>query len=106
MIQKRTHQNGVTLVEVLVVAGFMSILMMAMITMQTHQSKSNNYLEFQLKRTQLQQVIVSQVLSDAQNCACLFAGASPFPANPTGAGATLTGVSPTQVGRYNFVTPG
>ena len=79
--------------------------MLVMATMQTNQLRSNNFLEFQMKRTQLQAAIVGQVLGDPNNCACLFRGAAPFPANPNpaGPGATLTGVNPTEIGQYTFV---
>lgn len=87
-------------------AGVMAIIMFAMMSMQQSQLKSNNFLEFQLNKTQLQNTLIGQVFKDPNNCACLFAGANPFPQNPGGAGATLTGVNPTRVGRYEFVTPG
>lgn len=94
-----------TLVEVLIVTSIMGFLMLAMMTMQTNQTKSNNFLEFQLKRTELQGAIVGQFLNDPSNCACLFAGSALIPTNPALPGAVLS-VSPTSIGPYNFVTPG
>lgn len=101
-----SNRKGFSLVELLVVIGIMSAVILAMMTMQENQMKANNYLEFQLKRTQLQNTLVGQVFNDPGNCACLFAGAAPFPAMPSAPGATLTGVAPTQIGRYSFATPG
>lgn len=97
--------QGMSLIEVMVAVGVMSVMTLVMMTMQENQLKSNNYLEFQLKRTQLQNALNGQVLNDPKNCACLFAGSSPFPATPTPPGTTLS-AAPNQIGRYNFVTPG
>jgi hypothetical protein len=97
---------GVSFVELMVVMGVMAILMLTVVEMQGFQMKSNNFVEFQLKRTQLHGSILGQFLSDPVNCACMFAGASPFPVMPAAPGAVLTGVAPTTIGRYNFVTPG
>ncbi len=95
--------NGMSLIEIMIATGIMGILMMVMTTMQTNQLRSNNFLQFQLHRTQLQGTIIGQFLSDPNNCKCLFAGANSFPATGT---TLLTGVSPTQIGRYNFATAG
>lgn len=100
------NSSGLSLIEVMVMIGIMSITMIAMVSLQQSQMKSNSFLEFQLKRTQLQHSLLGQFLNDPANCACLFAGASPFPASPAFPGATLAGVTPTEIGRYNFITPG
>ena len=100
------NAKGLSLIEVIVTSSIAGVLMMAMMAMQQHQLKLNNYLEFQLKRNQLQNTLIGQVLNDPSNCACLFNGAQPFAADPTAPGATLTGVSPTQIGEYEFGTPG
>lgn len=92
-----------SLIEVIVVTGIISVIMLAMLTMQSNQMKSNNYLEFQLKRTQLHGTLVGQFLKDSNNCACLFNGASSFPAAGT---ASLSGVTPTQIGLYTSAAPG
>jgi hypothetical protein len=90
--------KGFSLVEVMVLVGIMSLMMFAMMTMQSNQMKSNNFLEFQLKRTQLQGTLIGQVLKDANNCGCIFQGATEFPVAGI---ATLAGVTPTQIGLYN-----
>lgn len=73
--------------------------MFAIMSMQTNLSRSNNFLEFQLKRTQLHGSILSQVLSDSDQCKCLFRGATEFPA--TGA-AELRGYTPvTAIGTFD-----
>ena len=97
------NANGFSLVEILVVTGIMGIMMLAMVTLQTNQSKANAYLEFQLKRTQMHGTLVGQVLKDPNNCACLFAGSNAFPAAGI---ATLTGAAPTQIGLYTSAAPG
>lgn len=99
-------QQAFSLVEALIFVGIMGIMMLVMVATQSNQLKSNNYLEFQLKRTQLQTVLIGQVLNDPNNCACWFSGANTFAANPALPGATLTGVTPTQLGRYQFITAG
>lgn len=95
--------DGMTLIEIMVATGIMGILMMAMITMQTNQMKSNNYLEFQLNRTKLQGSIIGQFLNDPNNCRCLFSGAADFPLAGT---PVLTGMPPpNRIGRYSYVLP-
>jgi prepilin-type N-terminal cleavage/methylation domain-containing protein len=96
------NARGFSLVETMVVVGIVGVMALAMMTMQSNQVKSNNYLEFQLKRTQLQGVLLGQFLKDPNNCACLFAGATAFPA--AGA-ATLPGTAPTQIGLYTSAAP-
>lgn len=97
------NQNGMTLVEIMIATGIMGIMMAVMITMQSNQLKSNNYLQFQLHRTQLQGTVIGQFLNDPNNCRCLFNGAADF---PTGGTTLLTGMTtPTQVGRYSYTPP-
>jgi len=103
--RKLNSRSGATIVEVLVAGAIMIIMMLAMMTMQDNQLKGNNYLDFQLKRTQLQAELVGQVFNNANNCACLFAGSAAFSANPVAPGATLSTL-PLQIGRFNFVNPG
>lgn len=97
------NKFGFSLVETLLVVGIASVIMLAMASMQKNQSLTNNFIEFQLKRTQLQGAILGQFLNDPANCQCLFRGASEFPVAGT---SGLSGVNPTQIGRYQFVTPG
>lgn len=97
--------QGFSLVEIMVVTGIMGIIILVFISMQESSLKSNNYLEFQLKRVQLQNVLIGQILNDPNNCACLFAGSSPFSSIPAAPGITLS-VTPTQIGKYNFISPG
>lgn len=92
-----------SLVEVMLIAGIMGVIALAMTSLFTQQVRSSNFLEFQTKREQLRLAVIGQFLSNPLNCKCLFAGASDFPQ----AGASeLTGVSPAQLGPYQFVTPG
>jgi prepilin-type N-terminal cleavage/methylation domain-containing protein len=75
---RHLNENGFSLSEMMIVAGIMGVLLLAMMTMQSNQTKANNFLQFQLRRTELQGAIVGQFLKDANNCACLFKGANPF----------------------------
>lgn len=97
------NQNGFSLIEIVVVSGIMGIMALVMMTMQQSQMKANNYLEFQLKRTQLEGAIIGQFLKDPNNCRCLFSGATAFPVSGI---ATLAGVTPTQMGLYTSAAPG
>ncbi len=96
-------RNGFSLVEVMVALGVGSILMFATMTMYNNQLKANNYTDFQIKTTQLRSSLVGQFLNSADNCKCLFAGATQF---PTTGISKLAGVSPNKIGRYSFSTPG
>lgn len=99
--------SGLSLIEILIGFGLMSILTVSFMYLSENQLKSNNFLEFQVKKNQLQNIINSQFLSNPKNCECLFASAAPFNANPPlPHGVTLTGSNPTQLGLYNFITPG
>ncbi len=84
-------KGGFTLVELMIASGVMAVMMFAMISMQTNQMKTNNFLEFQLKKTQLHGSILGQVISDPYNCNCLFNGAAEFPTTGT---SELTGYTP------------
>jgi len=95
-------KGGFSLVEMLVMVGIMSIVLLAMMTMQDNQTKSNNYLDFKLKTIQLRGTLIGQFLKDANNCACLFNGAPPFPAAGTN---QLGGAAPTDVGLYTSAAP-
>lgn len=97
-------QSGFSLVQVIVAAGIMTVVMLAGMTFFGNQTKSNNFLEFQAKREQLRGSLLSQFLNQGDNCKCLFAGATEFSAAM--GTPLLTGVVPTQIGRYDFVTPG
>lgn len=95
--------KGMSLIEVMIVTGIMAVLIVAMITMQTNQLKTTNYLDFQLKKVQLETIISGQVLAEPNNCACIFNGASAFPTSGT---AALTGANPTQIAIFPSAAPG
>lgn len=97
------NQSGMTLVEVMIVAGIMTVSALAMLMMNANQMKATNHLEFQLKREQLRMVLLGQFLNDPNNCKCLFQGASPYPSSGA---AQLGGTAPTAIGPYRFTTPG
>lgn len=95
-------KNGASLVEVMIMGAIMGIIMLSMVGLQSSQMKSNNFLQFQMLRTQLQSALIGQVLNDPTNCACLFAGATAFPVAPTAPGTTLAGyTTPTELGRFS-----
>lgn len=81
----------------------MGVMAFEMLHVQSNQMKSNNFIDFQMKRSQVQTLLVNQFLSDPINCGCLFKGVDQFSQAGTPA---LTGVTPRAVGRYNFVTVG
>lgn len=97
------NSKGMTLIEILIVAGVMSIMMLAVATIQQQQMKSNSFIEFQAKKEQLRLTLLGQFLNDPNNCKCLFRGSNEFAEAGT---VELKGVAPTEVGRYNFSIPG
>lgn len=99
----RSNQLGFSLVEVMIAGAILGAIMLAAASFFVSQQKANNFLEFQSKRSQLRLTLLGQILNDPDNCKCLFNGAAPF--SSTGP-ATLTGVTPTAIGRYGFVTAG
>lgn len=99
----KLKERGQGIVQVLIAAAILSTLMLAAMEFFSNQTKANNFLEFQSKREQLRATMLSQFLNNPDNCKCLFAGSAPF---ATPGPSDLTGVTPTQIGRYQFVTPG
>jgi prepilin-type N-terminal cleavage/methylation domain-containing protein len=95
-------QSGMSLVEVMISIGIMSILALSMMTMQSNQVKTNNFLLFQLKRAELRAALVGQFLNDPNNCGCLFKNATPADFSSTASGVTLAVATPPVVlGRYS-----
>lgn len=106
-LERRANGSaGFSLVEVLVVCAIIGIVALAMTSLFETQTKMMSGIEFRGKKEQIRQALIGQVLSDPNNCACLFKGATEFPDNPAAPGATLTGVTPTAIGTYHFVTAG
>jgi len=97
------NSKGFTLVEMMIVLGVLGLATTAFVSLQSNQLRSANYTEFQSKRSQLTNSLTQMFLNNANNCACLFNGANSFPASPALPGATLTGVTPTTIGPYNFI---
>lgn len=102
----KKYQNGMSLVEVMLVVGVMGIVTLGVMTMLDHQQKSNNFLDYQLQKMQLQSTLVGQILNNPDNCACLFSGANAFPIDPAAPGAELAGAAPFQLGQFKFIVPG
>ena len=105
------NRRGMTLVEVMIVLALMSIAAVTMMSVIHDQMKANNFLQFQLQRTQLSAAISSQVLGDPNNCLCLFTGlgggvAPTFPATPPPGTNISPAVALTQIGAFTFGTPG
>lgn len=104
---ERTKSQGFTLIEIMIATAIMGVAMFAMMSMQTNQMRSTNYLHFQLKRTEIQGSLIGQFLNDANNCGCLFQNAGPVEFSTAASAVTLAVTTPpTQIGRYNFVTAG
>jgi hypothetical protein len=98
MLKKIRTNSGFSIIELVVVAAMSTILMFAGLQYLSNQIKSNNFLGFQAKREQLRTALATQVLSDAFNCGCIFAGSTPFPAAGT---LRLNGFAqPDIIGRY------
>lgn len=99
-------ERGFSLVEIIVAAGIMGVVALAMMTMASNQFKTNNFVEFQLKKQEIKAEILGQFLDLPLNCQCWLAsfGAQPFPA----AGIATLGTSTTidRIGRYSYPTAG
>lgn len=89
--------------KVLVAAGIIGVITLVILSIQTNKNESNTLVEFQLKRTQLHHVLIGQFLNEPNNCECLFKGAADFPVDGI---EVLKGVSPIEIGRYDFGIPG
>jgi prepilin-type N-terminal cleavage/methylation domain-containing protein len=100
---KLTRNDGFSLVEVMVAGAIFGVIALASAAFFSNQQKMNNFVEFRAKKVQLQNTISGQFLNDRNNCKCLFNGASNFPITGT---PQIAGVTPTSIGRYQFVTPG
>lgn len=96
------NNSGFSLVEILIAMSVLSILAIANMTMFSNQQKITNYIDFNSKRTQLQNLISSMVLNNSNNCRCLFEGAHPFLSDPSLPGLTLQGSSPTKIGHIDL----
>lgn len=94
-------QYGLSLVETLIAGAVLAGLALAGITLFENQTKSQNLVEFKSEIEILRLSLVSQILSDPEQCKCLFNGAT-FDVN--GHSELLS--SETKLGRYQFATPG
>lgn len=93
------NSKGFSLVEILMAVAIFSFLAIAIAQMTNNQVKANNFLEFQLKRTQLHVALLDQVLKNPNNCGCIFSGAADFPQAGT---AELNGyTAPNALGKYD-----
>ncbi len=96
------NQKAMSLVELIIMMAVMSILALGSASMFVGQMKSANFVDYQVKRTQLRSALMGQFLSSSGNCKCLFNGSTEFVAlNMATPGITLS-VNPTQVTNYNF----
>jgi hypothetical protein len=100
-------QLGFSLLEIMIVVGLMGVTLLGLMAMQRVQVKSNSFLHFQLKKTEIQAALLSQFLNYPINCGCLFknANAAPFAENVVGHTLNVAR-PPTELGRYSFSTPG
>jgi type II secretory pathway pseudopilin PulG len=100
---KTNNQAGFSILEMVVAAALMGALALASLSFFQEQSKRSNLMEFLGKREQIRHALMNQVLTNSDNCKCLFNGAAPFPVAGT---AALTGFATNEIGRYHFPTPG
>lgn len=106
MIKQLSKSHGFSLIEVLMVTAILGVMALVMVTMTTNQLKTNNFLEFQLKRDQLRASVVGQFLTNPQNCACLFKNAGVQSFSSSGTALITTATPITGIGRFNFPTAG
>lgn len=92
-------RRGFSLIEILIAVSIFSFMAIAIAQMTNNQVKANNFLEFQLRRTQLHVALLDQVLKNANNCGCIFSGSSEFPESGT---SELIGyAAPNALGKYD-----
>ncbi|RYZ65292.1 MAG: type II secretion system protein, partial [Proteobacteria bacterium] len=72
---KRDQEAGFSLLEVVIVMGIMGAMALAFMSMQSSQIKANNFLLYQVRRTEIKGAILGQFLNDPANCGCLFRNA-------------------------------
>lgn len=89
------------------VSGLIGLSAVAFTTLFTQQIRSQNFLTFQMRRTDIQTAISGQFLIDPIQCSCLFKLASPLEFNKAASNVTLTtSTAPQSIGLYTFTTPG
>lgn len=94
-------QNGLSLVETLIGGAVLAGLALAGVTLFENQSRNQNLIEFKSELEVLRLSLVSQMLSDPQQCKCLFNGATFAQSGHSEL------VSPeANLGRYQFTNPG
>lgn len=97
---------GFSLVEMTITLGLMGAGALFMMNMQENNMRMMATIEAKINRMEMKGIIQQQILSNPDNCKCLFENASPFNAPQAPPGVSLSGTMPTKLGRYFFPTPG
>lgn len=97
------NERGFSMIQALISGSIMAVVALAGVSYHKNQLKAQNFIEFNGKNESIRSAIISQFLSETDNCKCFFIGASEFPASGTTA---LAATAPTAIGRFNFPTPG
>lgn len=102
----RNWTKGFSLVEMTVTMGLMGAGALFMLNMQDNNMKTMAGIEAKVQRMEMKAMISQMILSNPDNCKCLFQGVAPFSAPAAPPGITLGGTMPTKLGRFQFPTPG
>ncbi len=99
-------QSGFSLVEALVSVAIVGIVALAFAAVTTQNLKSAAYIDFLGKKELLRQALTNSILNKPINCKCLFnpTGGTVFPA--TGVTSLTYSATISNLGVYNFTTPG
>ncbi len=95
---RRLNQSGISILETIIAIALSIAVITGLMSVFNQQTKQTNYGDFRAKIIQTRLALLSQVLSNPNNCKCMFQGASNFPDTGT---AELTGFTqPSEIGRY------
>ena len=102
----RFQQAGFTLVEIIFALAMLSGLTVMSLRIFTFLEKQSNLIEFHAKKEQLRRVIIGQILTDENNCGCMFQNSAPFDsAAGTPRLMMIPGKEPKVIGRMDFPNP-
>lgn len=95
---QKLNQAGISILETIIGLGISIAIVIGLMSVFNQQTKQTNYGDFRAKIVQTRLALISQVLSNPDNCKCLFEGAANFPDTGTG---QLTGFTqPSEIGRF------
>lgn len=103
---KTFKASGFSLLEMTITLGLMGGAALFMMNMQENNMRAIATMEAKIHRMEMKGMIQQQILSNPDNCKCLFENAQPFNAPASPPGISLGGTMPTKLGRFFFATPG